>query len=78
MLLNIQHQNCYCPVWFTEHTNIYMHVKQGLLLSGKNTNNNMGYWKSSIVWAITQCRSLKVDRRFGGTCHLPLQSRGIS
>lgn len=34
--------------------------------------------KNSIVWAITPCCSLKVDRRFRGTCQLYLQIRNMS
>jgi hypothetical protein len=34
--------------------------------------------KSSIFWDITPCSPLKVNRRFGGTCRLHLQSRRIS
>jgi hypothetical protein len=32
----------------------------------------------SIFWDITPCSPLKVNRRFGGTCRLDLQSRGRS
>jgi hypothetical protein len=28
--------------------------------------------KSSLFWDITPCNPLKVNRRFGGTCHLRL------
>jgi hypothetical protein len=31
--------------------------------------------KSSIFWDITPCIPLKVNRHFGGTCHLHLQGR---
>jgi hypothetical protein len=34
--------------------------------------------KSSIFWDITPCSPLKVNRRFGWTCHLHLQGRRIS
>jgi hypothetical protein len=34
--------------------------------------------KISIFWDIRQCSSLKVNRRFGGTCCLQLQGRRIS
>jgi hypothetical protein len=34
--------------------------------------------KSSILWDITHCSPLKVNRRFGGIQHLHLQSRRIS
>jgi hypothetical protein len=34
--------------------------------------------KSSIFWKTTLCSSLKVNRRFGGTCHLHIQGRKIS
>jgi hypothetical protein len=34
--------------------------------------------KSFIFWNITQCNPLKVNRRFGGTCQLHLQSRRIN
>jgi hypothetical protein len=34
--------------------------------------------KSSSLWDITPCSSLKVNRRFEGTCHLHLQGRRIS
>jgi hypothetical protein len=34
--------------------------------------------KSSIVWDITPCSPLKVNRRFGGTCCLHLHGRRIS
>jgi hypothetical protein len=33
--------------------------------------------ESSIFWDITQCSTLKVNRRFGGTCRLHLQGRRI-
>jgi hypothetical protein len=33
--------------------------------------------KSSVFWEITPRRQLKVDRYFGGTCRLHLQSRRI-
>jgi protein subunit release factor A len=29
--------------------------------------------KSSVFWDITPCTALKVNQRFGGTCHLHLQ-----
>jgi hypothetical protein len=31
--------------------------------------------KSSVVWDIILCSLLKVNQRFGGTCHLHLQGR---
>jgi hypothetical protein len=34
--------------------------------------------KSSIFWDITPCTLLKVNRRFGGTYRLHLQSRRIN
>jgi hypothetical protein len=34
--------------------------------------------KSTIIWDITPCSPLKVNRRFGGTCRLHLQGRIIS
>jgi hypothetical protein len=34
--------------------------------------------KSFIFWDITPCSLLKVNRRFGGKCHLRLQGRRIS
>jgi hypothetical protein len=34
--------------------------------------------KSTIFWDITPCSPLKVNRRFGGTHRLHLQSRRIS
>jgi hypothetical protein len=34
--------------------------------------------KSSVVWDITPCSALNVNRRFGGTCRLHLQGRRIS
>jgi hypothetical protein len=34
--------------------------------------------ESSVFWIITLCSSLKVNGRFGGTCHLHLHSRRIS
>jgi hypothetical protein len=34
--------------------------------------------KSSVLWDITQCSPLKVNRLFGGTCRLNLQGRRIS
>jgi hypothetical protein len=34
--------------------------------------------KSSIVWDIMPCSTLKVNRRFGGKCRLHLQGRKIS
>jgi hypothetical protein len=34
--------------------------------------------KSSVVWDITLRSPLKVNRRFGGTCHLHFQARRIS
>jgi hypothetical protein len=33
---------------------------------------------SSVVWNITPCIPLKVNRRFGGTCRLQLEGRKIS
>jgi hypothetical protein len=32
----------------------------------------------SILWDITPCNLFKVNRRFGGICHLHLQGRKIS
>jgi hypothetical protein len=34
--------------------------------------------KSFIFWDITPCSLLKVNRRFGGTCHLHLQGLRVS
>jgi hypothetical protein len=34
--------------------------------------------KSSIFWNTTPCSSLKINRRFGGTCRCHLHSRRIS
>jgi hypothetical protein len=34
--------------------------------------------KSSIFWDIMSCSTLKVNRHFGGTCHLHLQGQRIS
>jgi hypothetical protein len=34
--------------------------------------------KSSVFWDITPCSPLKINRRFGRTCHLHLQGRRIS
>jgi hypothetical protein len=34
--------------------------------------------KSSVLWGITPCSPLKVNRRFGGTCRLHLQGRRTS
>jgi hypothetical protein len=34
--------------------------------------------KNSVFWDITPCSPLKVNRRFGGTCHLHLQCQRIS
>jgi hypothetical protein len=34
--------------------------------------------KSSFFWDITSCSPLKVNRHFGGTCHLHLQGQRIS
>jgi hypothetical protein len=34
--------------------------------------------KSSVFWDITPCSRLKVNRRFGETCRLHIQSRRIS
>jgi hypothetical protein len=34
--------------------------------------------KSPVFWNITPCRSLKVNRRFGGTCRLHVQGKTIS
>jgi hypothetical protein len=34
--------------------------------------------KSSVFWDITLCSPLKVNRRFGGTCHVHLQCWRIS
>jgi hypothetical protein len=31
-----------------------------------------------IFWNITPCSPLKVNRRFGGTCHVHIQVRRIS
>jgi hypothetical protein len=31
--------------------------------------------KDSVLWCITSCSSLKVDRRTGGTCRLHLQGK---
>jgi hypothetical protein len=36
------------------------------------------FMKSSIIWDITQCKPLKLNRRFGGTCRIHLQGRKIS
>jgi hypothetical protein len=38
---------------------------------------NVGEVKASIFWDITPCSPLKVNRRFGRTCHLHLQGRRI-
>jgi hypothetical protein len=35
------------------------------------------FMKISIIWDITPCSPLKVNRRFGGTCRLHLQGRRI-
>jgi hypothetical protein len=34
--------------------------------------------KVPIFWDITLCSPLKANRRFGGTCFLQLQDRGVS
>jgi hypothetical protein len=34
--------------------------------------------KSPVFWDITPCIPLKVNRRFGGTCRVPIQVRRIS
>jgi hypothetical protein len=34
--------------------------------------------KSSILWDITLCSPLKINRRFGGTCHFHFQDPRIS
>jgi hypothetical protein len=34
--------------------------------------------KTSTFWDITPCNPLKVNRRFGETCHVHLQGRRIS
>jgi ATP/ADP translocase len=34
--------------------------------------------KSSVFWDVTKCSSLKVNQRFGGTCHFDLQGWRIS
>jgi hypothetical protein len=51
----------------------------------KNNNASVGIEvltavvvKSSIFWDIMLCSPLKLNRRFGGTCHLHLQDRRIS
>jgi hypothetical protein len=39
---------------------------------------DMAVLKTSFLWNITPCSPLKVNRRFGGTYRLHLQSRRIS
>jgi hypothetical protein len=37
-----------------------------------------GDTKCSVIWVITPCNPLKVNRHFGGTCYLHRQGRRIS
>jgi hypothetical protein len=49
-----------------------------LVSPSPNLDSNSEYetrMKSSIVWDITLCSPLKVNRRFEGTCHLHMQDR---
>jgi hypothetical protein len=55
------------------------------LLRGKQPPTCAGFeafkpvvMKSSVLWNITPCSPLKVNRRFGETCHLHLQHRRIN
>jgi hypothetical protein len=43
-----------------------------------HTSNLIIVKRNSIFWDTTPCSPLKVNRRFGGTCRLHLQSRKIS
>jgi hypothetical protein len=52
--------------------------KLWILLCIKTSLNMTVVVKSTVFWDITSCIPLKVNRRFGGTCHLHLHSWRIS
>jgi hypothetical protein len=54
----------------TLYLNNYKHVQFGILTAVT--------MKSSVFWDITSCSPLKVHRRFGGICRLPLHSSRVS
>jgi hypothetical protein len=61
------------PIPEDQKSSSFWNVAFWYRLSGDGQNPE----KSYIVWDITPCSQLKVNRRFGGTCHLHLQGRRI-